>query len=568
VGVALRGRGLFDIDFTGGVSTEVVLNEPMPIADMRASLPETVLTDVTVQNVEIEGERPDSRFIINTSFMGDPERLQSDGETIPPEEQVKEVLENIFGDRLAVNELSYDPASIRTRATASSRSLDDLAPDRDSDDAAKEKQDKGKGDGDPSNEPGPDETGAYRADDEILLALADGHDPPETSSGESDAPSATKEANGEGESGKEPRPDETGARRPNYFVLDPVWGVGPSRTAAGESDAPEDDAEKAEGESQPADEKDDAAGQDEAAGAAAGDERAAIDAPGAGVTSTVELNFSQTIDHDTLHESIAAEVPPGAAFSITNNEYVPGSFKGFDRWILTIDVPAESTRAMLDAVRDRLAQERYFPSANMIGAAVAESTKVQAIVALSISVILTLIYIWFRFHEVSFGFAAVLAVVHDVLVALGALALSLWLAPYLGFALVDEFKINLPIIAAFLTIIGYSLNDTIVIFDRVREVRGKSPSITTELVNTCVNQTLSRTILTSLTVFIVVVILYIFGGAGIHGFAFTMVVGVVSGTYSTIYIATPILIWAHERGRTTPRGKTTPAAAETARAGS
>jgi SecD/SecF fusion protein len=109
--------------------------------------------------------------------------------------------------------------------------------------------------------------------------------------------------------------------------------------------------------------------------------------------------------------------------------------------------------------------------------------------------------------------------------------------------LIEPFKINLPIIAAFLTIIGYSINDTIVIFDRIREIRGKSPELGTDLVNLCINQTLSRTLLTSLTVFIVVLILYIFGGMGIHGFAFTLVVGTISGTYSTVYIATPVLIW-------------------------
>jgi SecD/SecF fusion protein len=148
-----------------------------------------------------------------------------------------------------------------------------------------------------------------------------------------------------------------------------------------------------------------------------------------------------------------------------------------------------------------------------------------------------------------FGLSVIVALVHDVLVTLGALAVSYWLAPYLGAVGVEPFKINLPIIAAFLTIIGYSLNDTIVIFDRIREIRGKSPDITAELVNRSVNETLSRTLLTSLTVFLVVVILYAFGGQGIHGFAFALVVGTISGTYSTIYIATPVLIWLNKSQR-------------------
>jgi SecD/SecF fusion protein len=131
------------------------------------------------------------------------------------------------------------------------------------------------------------------------------------------------------------------------------------------------------------------------------------------------------------------------------------------------------------------------------------------------------------------------------LITLGAIAVSYWLALIPGvreFLLIDQFKIDLPMIAAFLTLIGFSVNDTIVIFDRIREIRGKTPYLTEKMVNDALNQTLSRTILTSLTAWLVVVILYILGGEGLHGFAFALTVGFLSGTYSTIYIATPILI--------------------------
>jgi SecD/SecF fusion protein len=107
----------------------------------------------------------------------------------------------------------------------------------------------------------------------------------------------------------------------------------------------------------------------------------------------------------------------------------------------------------------------------------------------------------------------------------------------------EAFQINLTIVAALLTIIGYSLNDTIVTFDRLREIKGKSPNLTPQMVNASVNQCLSRTILTALTVFLVVVILYFFGGEGIHSFAFAFLVGVIAGTYSTVYIAAPVLLW-------------------------
>src|SRR5258707_14271965 len=110
------------------------------------------------------------------------------------------------------------------------------------------------------------------------------------------------------------------------------------------------------------------------------------------------------------------------------------------------------------------------------------------------------------------------------------------------FLLIEQFKIDLPMIAAFLTLIGFSVNDTIVIFDRIREIKGKTPYLTKQMINDAINQTLSRTILTSFTAWLVVVILYLVGGEGLHGFAFALVVGFLSGTYSTVYIATPILV--------------------------
>ena len=109
-----------------------------------------------------------------------------------------------------------------------------------------------------------------------------------------------------------------------------------------------------------------------------------------------------------------------------------------------------------------------------------------------------------------------------------------------------------------MTIIGYSLNDTIVVFDRIREVRGKSPGLTVEMINASINQTLSRTILTSLTTLIVVVILYAIGGSGIHGFAFALVVGIVVGTYSSIFIASPVLLWMSHSAEPAPRRRSEP----------
>jgi len=106
----------------------------------------------------------------------------------------------------------------------------------------------------------------------------------------------------------------------------------------------------------------------------------------------------------------------------------------------------------------------------------------------------------------------------------------------------QDFKIDLPSVAALLTLVGYSVSDTIVVFDRIREVRGKNPALTPQMINDSVNQTLSRTLLSSLSVWLVVVVLYWFGGEGVHLFAFVMVIGVIVGTYSSIYIASPLLL--------------------------
>jgi SecD/SecF fusion protein len=168
-----------------------------------------------------------------------------------------------------------------------------------------------------------------------------------------------------------------------------------------------------------------------------------------------------------------------------------------------------------------------------------------AVYAILASLVIIVVYVWIRFQNAVFGLAAVLALVHDVLVALGFLALSYWMANNLGMEvlLVDPFKISLAVVAALLTIVGFSINDTIVIFDRIREIRGKNPVLSGAMINQAVNETLSRTFITSGTVFIATFVLYVFGGAGIHPFAFAMLVGVISGTYSTIFIAAPILLW-------------------------
>lgn len=179
-----------------------------------------------------------------------------------------------------------------------------------------------------------------------------------------------------------------------------------------------------------------------------------------------------------------------------------------------------------------------------IDPSIGAKAKQQALVAIILSLIGIVGYIWVRFGTVRFGIAAIVALVHDVCITLGVVTACTYLSgkPLGNALLIGDFKINLEMIAAFLTIIGYSLNDTIVVFDRIRENRGKSATLTPQLVTDSINQTLGRTLLTSLTTFIVVLIMYIWGGEGLRGFTFAMLIGIAVGTYSSIAIASPILL--------------------------
>ena len=215
--------------------------------------------------------------------------------------------------------------------------------------------------------------------------------------------------------------------------------------------------------------------------------------------------------------------------------------------LLRTDLEPDLTKTQLAALGTSLENNRdlLFERITNFGSTVAGETRTLALIATIASWVIIIVYLGVRFKSMTYGMAAVLAVIHDVFIALGAVAFCYWLAKIPGFSeilQIDQFKIDLPMMAAFLTLIGFSVNDTIVIFDRIREIKGKTPHLTEKLVNDALNQTLSRTILTSLTAWLVVVILYFFGGEGLHGFAFALVVGFFSGTYSTIYIATPILI--------------------------
>ena len=195
-------------------------------------------------------------------------------------------------------------------------------------------------------------------------------------------------------------------------------------------------------------------------------------------------------------------------------------------------------------IKDAMKRDTALGSVSNFSGQISATMQQQAIVAMALALLAVVAYIWFRFGSLRYGLAAIVALVHDVTITLGLVALAGWVYDtWIGsLLLLDPFKIDLAMVAALLTIIGYSLNDTIVVFDRIRENRGRLAHATPAIINDSINQTISRTALTSGTTLAAVLVLYIFGGSGVHGFAFSMIVGVISGTYSSIAIAAPTLL--------------------------
>ncbi len=178
-----------------------------------------------------------------------------------------------------------------------------------------------------------------------------------------------------------------------------------------------------------------------------------------------------------------------------------------------------------------------FRRVESVGPKVSSELLVSGIIAISLSLAAMLIYIWIRF-EWQFSLGAIIALFHDVIITLGFFSLF-------------GFEINLSIVAAVLTIVGYSMNDTVVIFDRVRENLRKYSDIKIfDLTNISINETLSRTIITSITTLLALLSIYFFGGEVLKGFSFAMILGVIFGTYSSIYIANPILVFLKVSQRT------------------
>ena len=541
-----RGKGILDIDFTGGSSVQVVFSEPQDIADVRKTVEEH-LEDVAVSSV---GDNQ-LEFKIDTS-QRDIKSVQS-------------FLQQSFGKSLRTYSMTFGPlATIEKPVTQAEIGPDSTKP----------------GEKGPQKS-APDKSAPAATPPAETKGPAEPEAKPPAASDEKAAdPTPSKPADGK----TEDLPDPSGPTTPQS-TRTPERGrrtvqlvsTGRDQALAAIVLAQAEPAEKAAADEN-AEKKPDAAATETpaadqpAASVSAEPSQPAADDSGAPADGTmlggtrVTLNFPQEISYGPLRELFQKELDlmklQGVEFELHNPNYQFGSDARYQEWTLETSLKQDQTLELLKQVEHQLASTPVFPSSNQIGGKVAGDTQLMALYAMLASMAIIVIYIWIRFQNVVFGLAAVLALVHDVFVTTGFLAMSYYLSPWLGWLLVDPFKISLAVLAALLTIVGFSINDTIVVFDRIREVRGKSPDLTEEMINLSVNATLSRTLLTSGTVLIASVILYFVGGPGIHAFAYSMVVGVIAGTYSSVYIAAPVLLWLKKpTAKTTKPGEMRAAAA-------
>ncbi len=517
--VVARGPGLLNIDFTGGVSVQIVFDKPQDIAYVRAkldALPEFHEHDLVVSDVKLSDEEVGRRFVINTSSPPDVDAAEY-------LKKVQELIRNTFAGQLTTNTVKVSGVRAIARADKpDSGPAKPPAPPAGKDQPPAKNQ---------SRVDRPPPTWLASADPaSVLLALAD---PAEKTALDKAGEKAGPPPAGPAQKAEKP------AEKPAEKAI-------PKPAEAGT----EKPAEKTAGE---------AAGKPSAL-----PQPSALVGRFAGGTEAT-LEFAQAMRREAVEQVIRAELEArgesGARidFEVVNDQSREGDPTPDRTWKLRLNLPVEEAQKLLATMEERLRNSPHFPSSNTIGGSVAHGTRVAAVYAILVSNLLIMLYLWIRFQRLSFGIAAIVALVHDVMVALGCLALSAYLAPLfnaigLRFLLLEPFKIGMTEVAAFLTIVGYSVSDTVVVFDRIREVRGKAPDLTPAMINLSINQTLSRTLLTSLTAWGSCVVLYFFGGPTIHGFAFSIIVGIITGTYSSIFVAAPLLLVGQKHATAAPSG--------------
>ena len=261
------------------------------------------------------------------------------------------------------------------------------------------------------------------------------------------------------------------------------------------------------------------------------------------------IEFTQPMDAQTLRNSLTdafGATPVVKAVDTRNTLNVVTSFNIDDtspeaaqkvtaKLFEGVQAATGASMSIEDFQRTDSKGVTHITSSTKVGATVADDIKTSAFYAAIFALLLIFLYIFIRFSKWQYSAGAVGAVFHDVIITLGVFSLLHGILPF-------SMEIDQAFIAAILTVIGYSINDTVIVFDRIREYiatyTGKSKN---ELLNGAINSTLSRTVITSLTTFFVVFMLFLFGGGSIKGFAFAILVGIAVGTYSSIFVATPIM---------------------------
>jgi preprotein translocase subunit SecF len=243
----------------------------------------------------------------------------------------------------------------------------------------------------------------------------------------------------------------------------------------------------------------------------------------------LQVKFSKMVDVSEVRSALEAT---------GLKEIMVQNFGGGNEFLIRVekasgdleDLSRKIQASLQERFKDRTLEVRR---AEVVGPKVGKDLKEKAIWATILSFLAILVYVAFRFRQFSYGLGGIAALLHDIIITFGAISIL-------------DLEFSLPLLAVILTIIGFSINDTIVIFDRVREDVKKMRKERLETIfNTSINECLGRTILTSGTVMMVVLILFFFGGPVIHDFTSAMIVGLISGTYSTVYIASPIVLLWH-----------------------
>ena len=210
-------------------------------------------------------------------------------------------------------------------------------------------------------------------------------------------------------------------------------------------------------------------------------------------------------------------------------------------FLIKIDISKTDDPNFIKTINDQLSSDLgssvNFRRVENVGPKVSEELLEAGMLAISLSLVAMLFYIWIRF-EWQFSLGAIVALIHDVIITLGIFSFL-------------SYEINLSIVAAVLTIVGYSMNDTVVIFDRIREnLRKYTKIFISEITDTSINETLSRTLITSFTTLLALLSIFFFGGEILKGFSFAMILGVIIGTYSSIFVAAPILRYTNVSSKT------------------